>query len=70
MSCPICGATCRCRNVGPGGICCSCHTHKVRSILETIPEQKSQEIRDALERHLRQIENESRSLFSGNGDQH
>lgn len=32
MPCPICGANCRCRNRGPGGICCSCHRHKVRRI--------------------------------------
>lgn len=30
MSCPICGANCRCRKRGPGGICCGCHRHKVR----------------------------------------
>lgn len=29
MACPICGANCRCKNAGPGGLCCSCHRHKV-----------------------------------------
>lgn len=67
MSCPICGANCRCRKAGPGGICCSCHKHKVRKILETIPEEKSQEIRDALERHVRAIEESQVNLFSDNG---
>jgi len=33
MSCPICGANCRCKNRGAGGICCSCHRHKVRRLL-------------------------------------
>lgn len=33
MSCPICGANCKCKNRGAGGICCSCHRHKVRRIL-------------------------------------
>ncbi len=28
--CPICGANCRCRNAGPGGLCCSCHRHRPR----------------------------------------
>lgn len=28
MSCPICGANCRCRNRGPNGECCGCHSHK------------------------------------------
>jgi len=28
MGCPICGATCRCRNRGPNGMCCGCHSHK------------------------------------------
>lgn len=67
MACPICGADCRCRNAGPGGICCTCHTHKVRSILATLPLEKSQEIRVALERHLRAIENARISLFPENG---
>ncbi len=67
MSCPICGANCRCRKAGPGGICCSCHKHKVRKILDTIPEEKSYEIRDALDRHLRQIEDSRANLFSDNG---
>ena len=28
MACPICGAKCRCKKAGPGGICCGCHRHK------------------------------------------
>lgn len=28
MSCPICGAICRCRNRGPHDECCGCHSHK------------------------------------------
>jgi len=31
MKCSICGATCRCKNAA-GGICCSCHPHKARSV--------------------------------------
>jgi hypothetical protein len=31
MACPICGATCRCRKRGEGGICCSCHKHTARA---------------------------------------
>jgi len=33
VSCPICGANCKCRKRGAGGICCSCHRHKVRRLL-------------------------------------
>ena len=29
MTCPICGAKCRCRKASL--ICCSCHRHKARS---------------------------------------
>jgi hypothetical protein len=32
MSCPICGARCKCKNAGPGGICCACHRHKPRPL--------------------------------------
>jgi hypothetical protein len=32
MACPICGAKCKCRKAGPGGLCCSCHKHKPRPI--------------------------------------
>lgn len=32
MSCPICGANCRCRKRGPDGMCCSCHKHKVKRL--------------------------------------
>lgn len=28
MSCPICGAKCRCKKAGQDGLCCSCHHHK------------------------------------------
>jgi len=28
MACPICGANCKCKNRGPGGLCCGCHRHK------------------------------------------
>jgi len=31
MSCPICGANCRCRKAGEGGLCCPCHRHKARA---------------------------------------
>lgn len=30
MSCPICGANCRCKNRGPHGECCGCHSHKAQ----------------------------------------
>lgn len=32
MACPICGANCKCRKRGVGGVCCSCHRHKPRPI--------------------------------------
>jgi hypothetical protein len=32
MACPICGAKCRCRKRGEGGICCGCHRHKVNGL--------------------------------------
>jgi hypothetical protein len=32
MACPICGAICKCKNAGPGGICCDCHHHKPRTL--------------------------------------
>jgi hypothetical protein len=69
MSCPICGANCRCKKAGPGGICCSCHRHKARKVLESIPLEQSNEIREALARHIRDIEREESSrLFRENGD--
>lgn len=54
MSCPICGANCRCRKRGPGGICCSCHRHKARRVLDTfkIPMDASTDLRRSLEWHL------------------
>lgn len=30
MACPICGARCKCKNRGPGGLCCGCHKHKAQ----------------------------------------
>lgn len=30
MACPICGANCRCKKRGPGGLCCGCHRHKAQ----------------------------------------
>ncbi len=69
MSCPICGANCRCKKAGSGGICCSCHKHKARKVLESIPREQSTEIREALERHIREIQCEKDSrLFPENGD--
>lgn len=35
MRCVICGASCRCKNA-TGGICCSCHSHKGRSVRPVI----------------------------------
>ena len=35
MACPICGAKCRCKRRGPGGLCCSCHRHKVKRVLRS-----------------------------------
>lgn len=60
MSCPICGADCRCRNRGPGGICCSCHRHKVRGLTadftiavdERKLEQFDEDTRKSIEQHL------------------
>jgi hypothetical protein len=69
MSCPVCGANCKCRKAGPGGICCSCHKHKARQVLETIPAGQSKEIVEAIERHIRDVERERDSqLFRENGD--
>ncbi len=55
MSCPICGANCRCRARGPGGICCSCHKHKPRRTLGTwtVGAGAPPEILVASERHMR-----------------
>jgi hypothetical protein len=30
MACPVCGAQCRCRKAGEGGLCCGCHRHSVQ----------------------------------------
>jgi len=69
MSCPVCGANCRCRKAGPGGFCCSCHKHKARKVLESIPPGQSTEVIAALERHIREIQREKDSrLFPENGD--
>ena len=51
MSCPICGANCRCKNRGAGGICCSCHRHKVRRILVADSSSLDASTRAALELH-------------------
>lgn len=60
MACPICGATCRCRKRGQGGICCNCHKHKARRVLESVQltpaKDLSPEMQAALEAHLRAIE--------------
>ena len=37
MSCPICGANCKCKKRGPDGMCCSCHRHKVKRIKAAPP---------------------------------
>jgi hypothetical protein len=56
MSCPICGANCRCSKRGPGGICCSCHKHKPRAVRSELLARKrsemSPEISAALDKHL------------------
>jgi hypothetical protein len=51
MSCPICGANCRCQKRGPGGICCSCHKHKVKRILVSDAQPMDATMRAALELH-------------------
>jgi hypothetical protein len=51
MACPICGANCRCSKRGPGGICCSCHRHKVRRILVADSPTLDATTRAALELH-------------------
>ncbi len=60
MACPICGANCRCRKRGPGGICCSCHKHKARRVFESVmltpARELTAEMVDALEKHLQRIE--------------
>jgi hypothetical protein len=56
MSCPICGANCRCRKRGPGGICCGCHKHKPRAVrAELLAVKRSDltaEVSVALDKHL------------------
>lgn len=51
MSCPICGANCRCKKRGPDGQCCSCHRHKVRRILVADSTSLDATTRAALELH-------------------
>jgi hypothetical protein len=34
MACLICGARCRCQKASPG-LCCPCHRHKVRRLVQT-----------------------------------
>jgi len=61
MACPICGANCRCRKKGPQGLCCSCHRHKPRGILESVQILQRKDMDDAmvesLELHMRRNEN-------------
>lgn len=33
--CLVCGANCRCKRAAPG-LCCGCHSHKVRSFKLTV----------------------------------
>lgn len=62
MSCPICGANCRCRKRGPGGICCSCHRHKPGRKIRAdfrMPVDAPRETLEALEKHLAGLEREA-----------
>ena len=36
MACPVCGANCRCKRRGPGGLCCGCHQHKATKGLSRV----------------------------------
>jgi len=57
MACPICGANCKCRKRGPGGLCCSCHKHKARpirasfTIVPDLPDDLRDKILQSWERH-------------------
>ena len=66
MSCPICGANCKCRKRGPGGICCSCHRHKVgkRSIIEFVIGMDDT-TRVAIETHREWKDREERERVQG-----
>lgn len=50
MACPICGASCKCRNQGPGGLCCGCHAHTAR---RRALERKGVVLTPELEEHLK-----------------
>jgi len=52
MSCPICGANCKCRKRGPGGLCCDCHRHKARPVRVTADESMDSTMRASLAAHL------------------
>jgi hypothetical protein len=58
--CPICGANCKCRKRGPGGLCCSCHRHKPRAILEGFSilrgDRFESQLRLSLDRHKAKLE--------------
>jgi hypothetical protein len=60
MACPICGANCKCRNRGSGGICCKCHKHKPRKIFSEVlnaqAKDLTEEMKKALELHIRRNE--------------
>lgn len=61
MSCPICGANCKCRNRGEGGLCCSCHRHKVKKILvsaDALPEP----LRASYRKHLEWLERQDPTI--------
>jgi hypothetical protein len=63
MSCPICGANCRCRKRGPNGLCCGCHRHKARKILDTVAprEQLEGEMAASYDRHAKRIADDENS---------
>ena len=68
MSCPICGAHCRCRRRGLGGICCACHKHKARPVRPELLVKKrtemTPEISAALYKHLELLKIKTADLFS------
>jgi hypothetical protein len=52
MSCPICGANCRCKKRGASGLCCGCHKHKVRRIPANYDVAWDQAMRASYDQHV------------------
>jgi hypothetical protein len=57
VPCPICGAKCKCKNVGEGGLCCSCHKHKPKKIMTAwLPEVVTPELQKSIDEHIGWLE--------------